>query len=853
MRSRNGSWTGSIRDLAGVLQSLRTFFRPVNHLIGTPMTALKLRPLLFLLTLSIALPAAGRSSDSEIPDSVRESLAKIVDGGTPREIRSHHISRLLAEGRPGAIEGLARILESPERPVEVRLQVVTGALIASGCPLLEEVMNLAESTREEALGAEVRSLFGATATSDVVDALRARIEDAEAGPARRRLAVELLGHTRRKDAVPILLDVWETGGNSLADEARDGFLRIVPGPFAAVAEAKAFWSEHGGKNMEEVLRILLAAERNGESTDPRLAALVAGYQRLLPVAPLEGLLDDYLGSPHFSELRRMGAERLAEYPYAKREGEDAAEAKRTAARAILDALEAESRPSVAAALIRALRAHVEEARSIDGERSYSLLVARTGSVSSEVKIEAVKGLGALGDRRAIAHLRALYEKTPPGETALLLEVLDSLERIGDGIASWVLARLQSGAGEAEVRLKLVTLAKRDPDPGGAVPVLIERLRVDEAPRVRQQIASTLGDIGAQTDDAAVFRALAEIGLRDADPSTRALSASKLGRAKNPDERIVEHLLERLTDFEKAERVKLNVTRTLLILMGRDALDHLSPFFGNDEYWKVFRSFLTLDLISKKGGEVEAAGFVRRLRELEAHGRCEEAARLVLDATDLVWEGGAARLRTEVTLDLMIALRALGEPADALAVLEAERAAFDPTGPNAVRIALLEAELLLAADRAAEAVESARALVDREGTPAEAREKARVHLARALLATGKPEEAREEASAVPADSPSGDAAKEVVREARTRIAIRDLDDPDPLKRNGAVVALSALGEAAWPALREWFDRVVADVEEANRAVQVIADVTGRELAYDPAAPEAARTAALAAARAALETR
>jgi hypothetical protein len=404
---------------------------------------------LFVLLLSLSTPV--HAQDPAVPeDPVDRLFEEVRDDSRPATVRAAAISRLLAEGGEAARSGLADMLASEDTTDELRLLIVEGALTASGCPLLDQVVDL---TADPVAGfaAEVRKRFKAAGRAALVKALADRISAEGVEPARAALLIDLLGVTERKEAIPVLLHLWENGDAAVGAAATAALLVIIPERFATVVDARAFWEEHKSLSLADIRGKLLRKRLNGEKkddNDPAVGPLVELARRMVVGAPLKSLIENYLQFADLAEIRKIGAEQLAKYPFEEREGEGAAEARKTAAAALLEGLDTETDDAVALALLGAARTLTRSLLALNPERTVHVITRRLPSENRDIRLAAVATLGDLGDRRAIADLIRQFDGAPATDPEFRLAVLNALELIRNaqdvsngGMSKWILARL----------------------------------------------------------------------------------------------------------------------------------------------------------------------------------------------------------------------------------------------------------------------------------------------------------------------------------------------------------------------------------------------------------------------------
>ncbi|MFM7133547.1 MAG: HEAT repeat domain-containing protein [Planctomycetota bacterium] len=166
-----------------------------------------------------------------------------------------------------------------------------------------------------------------------------------------------------------------------------------------------------------------------------------------------------------------------------------------------------------------------------------------------VGMAAAEALVKLGDQTQIEPIRAALF-APPQQSELTVVACDSLGRLGDEIARPMLERLVSGSGEskrsAEVRLAAAeALVRLSGGPKAGVSALstgsaataqqatfrmalavAREYIADPDPRIRTQVASLLGQIGAMESTALLARL-----VRDSDPVVQVAAAAGVESAE----------------------------------------------------------------------------------------------------------------------------------------------------------------------------------------------------------------------------------------------------------------------------------------------------------------------------------
>jgi HEAT repeat protein len=807
------------------------------------MTRNRLLSLYLLLLFSCsAAPLLAQVADT----GVAEDLSRLHDESLPPLKRGLVISRLLTGGEPAALAGLREIIASEARPLDLRLAVVEGALDDPRLALLDDILVAIEAGGELAPGARARFY---RAGRHVIRSLAARASDEAREAEDRTLAVELLGKTGEHAAVEPVLDLWAEGKPPVDVAAREAWVELTTQTFDSAADAKEWWSENSHKDLPTILRELRKEQANGDSGNREIVDFA---RRVIGHATIDDLVTLYL--PHVvKDVRTMGAARLGTYPYEERLGEGAEDARRKAGGAILDALDKETEDLALVAELGALRALLKSAKDEDLDRAITVVEIRLDSVSRDVKMAAVSALGDFGRRpkRALRTLRQRYDSLAGHDPECRLAILDSIERIGQGITGWVRDKLKAGESDERITVRLIRLLKKngnDSASSESIPTLIKFLGASSA-QVRQEAASTLGLLGVRNGDAAAIAALADQGLEDEDTSVRVISAKQLGGAPWVDEHVIERLRARLRENEPEESVRVEAAQSLLKLRGAGALEYLSDYLADDGLWDAaVLSFITADLVA--GGQADAAaGFVSKLCGLGHYERSAAAARLLLAADGLDWVKAPAA-RGEVSFCLARSLDAIDQPGEALQALT-EVPETLPSDPRGVERALLHARILRRSGAPEKVAGALSKILEMEDPPADAVPRANLELARAHLELEKWDEAMQVVKPLLADPVYGAQASEIERKALAgrgngekteEDLVRDLDSPDPETRKRAIAALKASGKAVYGRLAEWLRAKKSD--EVIDAVKSIEGITGLTVPYDPLDPEKTRAWVLA---------
>ncbi len=794
------------------------------------------------LCLLLALPVHAQEAPAEQNDVLR-ALRTIRDETAPLTFRAQEVSRLLLSGDPAALDGLREVLRAADASREIRLAVMTGALARPDLALFEDVLDALLSAEDPALAPALLDRMRLLRAAPLLARLAKTAASEAADAPRRLLAVRLLGRSGTAEAAAALADLWAKGGAGIAEGAREAFAAILPGPFGTAEEAKAFLAEHRGQDVESMLRdILREAGAGAEAGGAK--RLLEFARRLADQASLANLVDLYLACRDLPEVRRLGAERIAAYPFETAEGPAG---RSLAAAGVLGALAEETDPPTAAALLLAARTLAETIRIERAEEGFERASAALAGADPEVRRAAVDLLGELRDPRAVERLRTLYDGLGAQETDLRLEILGALEKIGNGIAGWVDLKLRAGDPEEAITVRLIQLLKAFPKDREAIPTLIDLLRsAQSSEKIRREVASTLGIVGVTAGDEGAIDALAVFGLVDADQSVRVIAATQLGRAVGEvSGKVVELLRQRVGEAEPSARVRLAAARSLLKLRGEAAVADIARRLKDDEFWKdAVRTFLKTDLIGA-GQAAQAARFVRAIGRAGLSERTVEAARLVLEARELEWKGDAEGMRGEVALDLARGLADSGRPEEALRVLIEEVPEDLPSDPGGTERVLLRAALL----RRTGEPGSALALLDaaapaRDVSPALAAALL-LERARCLIDAGRTDEVADVLAPLLKSPEFAEAAKDLLDAAAGRRPgpgaaeepavvryVRALDGADPRAREEAMRGLREMGRDAYPALLGWLhDKGDADLPAAVAAIEAI---TGVKCGYDAAA-------------------
>ncbi len=805
---------------------------------------------LLLLPILLALTAVSSAAGEEPSSPAAGLLEQLSDETRPLSYRAQVVMRLLASRDAEARRGLARILQNPSRPRELRLAVITGALADPEAGLLPSVLDLVAAEGRSELGLRARDAFRIARSPALILALARLARDEEMEGSRRALAVTLMGETLSLDAVGPLIALWKEARDAVSVAARDALYLVVPVRFTGPGEAEKWWEANRGKSRERILTDLLR-EARGRKDHPKVARLLEQFARaLLPDARLERVIDLYLGCRESEELRRLGAERLATYPFEEREKEGAEEARKKAAAALLGGLERETSIPVMVALLAAVKV-LAPALDEDGRgRVLAAITHHLDSPEPEVRSAAVAALGEMRDPRAVRALSRRYDMLGSRNPAFRLEILDAIERIDDGIGQWIQDKLKVGDPSVEVVRRLILLLKKKyPKMLSSIPTLRELLRSHPEKAVREEAASAIGLIGVQVGDPAAVGALAELGLRDPERSVRFVAATQLGRAPEVTDQVIDLLRGRLGEGEADGGVRTAAALSLLKLRHAAAIPMVAGLLGEDAFWRAtVRSYLVSDLLAR--GQVgEAVELVRALYEAGKPGRCAEAAGLVLAKKDLEWP---PRVKGELAFLAARCLDARGDPAKAL---EAMRQV--PGDVGGVERPLLLARLLRLTGAPARVAEVLAPVLALEKAPPGAKERARLELARADVALGRYAEAIEGVKSLLEDPKYGKQAAAIDREARAKRGppapapadlVARLDGGDAAARKEAAAALKKLGPAAHAALLRWVSGKKPG--DLAAALALVREITGIDVKYDPASGEGGREKVLEVLRKAL---
>lgn len=150
-----------------------------------------------------------------------------------------------------------------------------------------------------------------------------------------------------------------------------------------------------------------------------------------------------------------------------------------------------------------------------------------------VRVQSMRALAAIGDRRSAAVLAPLVDKAP--STALRLEAVAALGAVADPAAAEILVDYLEADGASLRAAAQAALAKADPD---TFMTVLSGLDVDKEWSVRAALATTLAGLRPEV---AALR-LDQLA-RDADPKVRAAALSSLATLRVPgtDARLVTEL------------------------------------------------------------------------------------------------------------------------------------------------------------------------------------------------------------------------------------------------------------------------------------------------------------------------
>ncbi|MFB0535505.1 MAG: HEAT repeat domain-containing protein [Anaerolineae bacterium] len=170
-------------------------------------------------------------------------------------------------------------------------------------------------------------------------------------------------------------------------------------------------------------------------------------------------------------------------------------------------------------------------------RDFAELLQQLADKNRQVRQEAARALGDMGDRRAVPHLiQALGDKYAKVREA----AASALGRIGDEQAA---SHLVQALGDQNVRVRSEAVKALSQIGPAAVPHLIQALG-DERWEVRERAASALGRIGDQSALPHLVQA-----LNDSKDAVRTAAASALGQLG--DKRAVPHLVQALDSKGKS--------------------------------------------------------------------------------------------------------------------------------------------------------------------------------------------------------------------------------------------------------------------------------------------------------------
>lgn len=160
-------------------------------------------------------------------------------------------------------------------------------------------------------------------------------------------------------------------------------------------------------------------------------------------------------------------------------------------------------------------------------------LAKDDRQTTGVRVQAIRALAAIGDRRSAAVLSPLAGKAP--SSALRLEAVAALGAVADPAAAEILVDYLEADGAPLRAAAQAALAKADPD---TFMTVLSGLDVDKDWSVRAALAATLASL---PPDIAALR-LDQLA-RDADPKVRAAALTSLATLKVPgtDARLVGEL------------------------------------------------------------------------------------------------------------------------------------------------------------------------------------------------------------------------------------------------------------------------------------------------------------------------
>jgi len=222
-------------------------------------------------------------------------------------------------------------------------------------------------------------------------------------------------------------------------------------------------------------------------------------------------------------------------------------------------------------VVRALQSHDEEVREeaaralgeLGDRRAVNPLIELLGDDNRYVRREAAKSLGKIGDEHAIpALINALKDEDRYGREG----AAEGLGGMGEKAFSSLIRAIKDDDWHVRMGAAIAFRIIGDKD---ALKVLIPAMK-DENRFVRREVIKSLGRIG---DHSVIDTLIA--ALKDPDRSVRLRAVSALSKCN--DKRVIEPLIEALNDEDSG--VRLRVIRALEEIDDPRAVDALNSSYG----------------------------------------------------------------------------------------------------------------------------------------------------------------------------------------------------------------------------------------------------------------------------------
>jgi len=477
------------------------------------------------LALGAAQAALAQDSTGGSAEDAQDEL-KILSGiltrpGATLETRRDAASLLLKKGTAEATAVLSSALEKTD-PAEMPLAILLAVGSSSDAPaaLLPALQKLAKA---EKLGPKMQdALAGALSTYRSPSALKdllGRLDKSET-IGEKLILMRALGRMGEKEAVQPLIGLLKSD--------QEGVRQVASAALSAITQAylgeshdtwAKWWKEHKneprGKWLFERLRAQEAQLKQQSAVMDELARrLVEMHQQSLQKLDAEQRLQEVskLLDDSVPALRRMAATEARKLLKESKEPQ-AALVEKLLARAT-----DESPP---------VREEVASALAAAGDKRAAelLLVRLTKETWPPVREAVVKALGELREGRAVEELVKLLDGS---DQSLMLRAVESLGQIGE-----------RGTPSSEVIAPALKPLAHLIDRNGKGPA---------GAKVREAAVRTLSRIGRESSLPALVKA-----LDDSNAKVRFFAAQGLGHIGKDDARVVEALLNHLSDADKGVR------------------------------------------------------------------------------------------------------------------------------------------------------------------------------------------------------------------------------------------------------------------------------------------------------------